>query len=207
MSVAPCERTHVIIALYYSIQCFSPVFGITFNNPGIIPQPTRMGDARQLDPKYPKRGWWRYFMGLRFLIVFWGFVAFLGLAGASYIVVSEARSSTDRIATLADLETGEVIQADPDPQSRSAGWAVAVCDGAGSILNFVVLHETVVRTLLFVQPGEAASIPKGELLEGPDRGPHNAPRHLGPPAATIAKSTVGTCDGNLEFNGKDLQHY
>jgi hypothetical protein len=61
---------------------------------------------------------------------FWGLLALLWVVSTSYTaIVPEALSSTDRIMLLADLETGEVIQANPNQPSGTAGRAVALCAG------------------------------------------------------------------------------
>jgi len=144
-------------------------------------------------------------MDLKSLIIFWGLLAFLGIAGAAYTAVPDALS----YQPATRKQFGEVTQEDPDPQAGLVDWTVAVCGIDGSIFRFVVLHDTTIKTLLFVQQKEAASIPVGKLLEGSGPSQYDMPRRRQPDPKAIAmtKSTIEACDGSLEFIKKDLQYY
>jgi hypothetical protein len=125
-------------------------------------------------------------MNLKFLIIFWGLLIFLGFTGASYAVTADAPSSQP--ATREQF--GEVAQVDPDLQAWLVGGVIAICNKDGSIHEVLVLHDTSIQTLLFVQQKEAAYIPQGELLEGPDADQRDMPRSLGLQAITMAKSDI-----------------
>lgn len=144
-------------------------------------------------------------MGLKFLIVFWGLLAFWGFAGGSHTTARDAIAFQPAI----QAQSGEVIWVDPTPPAALVGGAVAVCDTDGSIRNVVVPYNTAIQTLLFVQQRKTVSIPQGELLEGTGAAWYDAPwsGQPGLQAVTMARSSINFCDGKLEFIKKDLQYY
>lgn len=143
-------------------------------------------------------------MGLKFLIIFWGLLGLWEFVAVSHTIAPNTLSSQP----ATQVQFGEAIRVDPDPPATLVGGVVVICDTSGSIRN-VVLYDTSIETLLFVQKREAASIPQGELLEEPDAARHDASRlwRPGPQAVTIARSAMGFCDGKLELVKKEIQYY
>jgi hypothetical protein len=122
-------------------------------------QSTRMGDAHWASSMYHEEdGRCGCLMSLRFFIILWSLLVFWGLTSFYYTpkpdVFSSHQPSTQE-------EPGEVTQVDPHPQDGLTAGVVAICDGDGSILNVIALHDTTIETRLFVQQQEAAPILRG----------------------------------------------
>ena len=135
----------------------------------------------------------------------WSLLAFWGLASVYYTATPNAPSSQPGTRG----QPGEVTQVDPYPQAGLADGTVAVCNADGSILTVIVLHDTTIETLLFVQQQSAIFITRGELLEESGPGQHDTSgfQQLTPQSIAVTRSTAHSCEGNLEFIRKGLQYY
>jgi hypothetical protein len=115
-------------------------------------------------------------MGLKFLIIFWGLLGLWEFVAVSHTIAPNTIApNTLSSQPATQVQFGEAARVDPDPPATLVGGVVVICDTSGSIRN-VVLYDTSIEILLFVQKREAASIPQGELLEEPDAARHDASR-------------------------------
>lgn len=125
-----------------------------------------------------------------------------GLVSLAAVACSSSEATSTPPPTSTPLPT-----ATPNPLD---GGVLAEFEVSGETFHLWTDSTVLIDQLRALENGEStASIPNGELLDGPGQGDHNAPWswHLDPDTTRMADVTIEVCDGRPSFVEEDQDYW